>query len=369
MGEYAKVPKRAFEFMEHPKIQPWLTTVQRNRTRQTYAYELLRLLEAIKKTPEQLLSDLEGNPKQASIEIKTHLGGMPSKVVASVRQAAVRSFAAFYECDLRMNGLKIRPARTRKKPYLAWNDAERIIAECKEPYRSTFRFMLWGGIGVDEFAEIQGSAAIQADIEKQRTNDKPYVRIDLRPRKSTIDVYFILVPKQYVPHFPVLTTEYHDKDGQLSRGRQPVGSNDLETYWQRASERAGLRQIGMGPHTLRSAFRSQCAKAGVVREVSEFQMGHGPGDKYGYSREVQDETYVAGELSKLWKGAVAVTEDQLATRDQEIATLRAEVERLQRIEEARKPLDDRMSRLLEDREVQAVLKRRIKATSKKMESS
>lgn len=245
--------------MGHPKVQPWLNTIQSDRTKQSYAYEFLRLLETINKTPDQLLSDLEANPKQTSIDIKSHLGGMPSKVVASLRQAAVKSFAAFYECDLRMNGLKIWPVRTRKKPYLAWNDAERIIAECKEPYRSVFRFMLWGGIAVDEFAEIQGSAEIQADVEKQRSNDKAYIRIDLRPRKSTIDVYFILVPKQYVPRFPVPTTEYHSPDGLRSRGGQPIGSNDLETYWQRASgrvcDRSGWVRIRYGPRSRANAQR------------------------------------------------------------------------------------------------------------------
>jgi len=313
MGEYAKVPKAALEFAKLPKIKEWLATVQRERTQQTYAYELMRLLSDLKKTPEELLETLETKPKETSIEVKTALGSMPSKVVAAVRRAAVKSFAEFYNCDLRLNGLKIRPARSRRKPYLSWDDAERIIIESKEPYRGVFRFMLWGGIGCDEFAEIQAKPDLHAAIEQQRADaEKQYVRIDLRPRKTTLDTYFILVPKQFAPRFPVLTLEYGN------RGGQPIGSNDLETTWQRASKRAGLRQIGMGPHTLRSAFRSQCARAKVELAVAEFQMGHGAGDKYGYAREVEDEEYVASELAKIWKRTAVVTEDELASRDKQI---------------------------------------------------
>jgi len=272
----------------------------------------MRLLSDLKKTPEQLLSDLDSKPKETSIEVKTALGSMRSKVVASVRRAAVKSFAEFHDCDLRLNGLKLRPARSRRKPYLSWDDAERIIIESKEPYRSVFRFMLWGGIGCDEFAEIQANPEVHEGIEQQRANEKSYIRFDLRPRKSTVDDYYVLVPKQFVPRFPVLTLKYGN------RGGRPIGSNDLETTWQRASRRAGLRQIGMGPHTLRSAFRSQCAKAKVEEAVAEFQMGHGPGDKYGYSREVQDETYVASELSKLWKGVTPVTTAEFNERIREL---------------------------------------------------
>lgn len=60
-------------------------------------------------------------------------------------------------------------------------------------------------------------------------------------------------------------------------------------------------------------------------------MGHGPGDKYGYSREVQDETYVASELAKLWKGTVPITATELDERDKRIAELERQVQDLTRL--------------------------------------
>ena len=61
-------------------------------------------------------------------------------------------------------------------------------------------------------------------------------------------------------------------------------------------------------------------------------MGHGGGDKYGYSREVLDEDYCAKELAKLWRPNVVSGED-LASRDSRIKKLEeelAETERLTR---------------------------------------
>jgi integrase len=220
--------------------------------------------------------------------------------------SAVKSFTAFYETPISLNGLKIRVARVRRKPELSWQNAERIIAKAKDPYQSAYRFLLWSGLGLDEFKEIQNSVEIQTAIEKQRADPtRPYIRIDLRPRKNNIDTYYVLVLKEFVPKLPLQTYEFRVKAGprigELLRGGQLIDNLDLEMNWQRACERAGLRQIGVGPHTLRSAFRSQCAKLGVSDAVAEFLMGHGSRDTYGYSREYQDEALIARELAKLWQ--------------------------------------------------------------------
>jgi hypothetical protein len=67
----------------------------------------------------------------------------------------------------------------------------------------------------------------------------------------------------------------------------------------------------------------------VELAVAEFQMGHGAGDKYGYAREVEDEEYVASELSKIWKRTAVVTEDELASRDKEITDQAARIAQLE----------------------------------------
>lgn len=316
------VSRETAAFIQDPVVQQWTKAIPNERTRLWYAYNLMRFLKGVGRTPQQFLDEIEKNPKQVSIYAKSHLGSLKSRASARVQMNALKSFTSFNEAPLSLNGLKIRVVRTRRKPYLTWTDAEKIINECKGLYRSAFKFLLWGGLGLDEFAEIQQSPEIQASIESQRSNDKPYIRIDLRPRKSNTDTYFVLVPKEYVPKFPLVTADYGNRGGKL------IDSLDAEMNWQRARQRAGIRQVGLGPHTLRSAFRSQCARVGVVDAVAEFEMGHGSRDKYGYSRETTDESYVADELSKLWKTTEVVTATELADRDRRIAQLEAQIEDL-----------------------------------------
>jgi len=315
--------KATTSFAEHPKVKPWMMSLQSERTKEWYPYMLMRFLDGIKRTPDMFLVELDKNPKPTSIEVKSYLGSIESKGTARAMLSAVKSFTDFHEAGLKLNGLHIRVVRTRRKPYLSWTDAEKIIGEAKEPYRSAFRFLLWSGLGEDEFVEIQQGTEIQTMIEERRNDEtKSYIRIDLKPRKANTDVFFTLVPKEYVPRFPVKTLDYGTRGGQL------VEQIDLQMNWQRASKRVGLRQIGMGPHTLRSAFSSQCAKVGVVDAVAEFQMGHGAGDKYGYRRETEDESYVANELTKLWKTVTPITATALDEQNERISKLEADNENL-----------------------------------------
>jgi len=323
------VSKDTLVFLQDPTVSKWASSLSSERGRLQYAYHLKRFLTGLETTPAAFLSEIETSPKQVSIKTKSYLGAFPSKATARIMTNAVKSFVRFYEAELPLNGLRIRVPRTRKKPYLSWPDAERILGASKEPYRSTFRFLLWSGLGLDELAEINRSAEIQAAITKQ-LNDagKTYVRIDLRPRKSNTDTYFVLVPKQYVPAFPVTTLIYDGTiHGKRKRGGKLVSNLVMETNWTRACKRVGLHQIGLGPHSLRSAFRSQCAKVGVSDAVAEFSMGHGSRDVHGYSRETEDETFLVSELSKLWNQNTVVSAESLNAAKTELADLRALVKK------------------------------------------
>ena len=301
-----RISKATFPWIEeHEPASIWFKAISQNRTSNRYAYNLMLFMQGMDTTPEQFLANAESNPKALSIAVKSYIGSLKSRAAARSQFAALRSFIAFHEAPIPLNGLKVRVPRTRKKPYLAWHDAEKIIIESRPPYRDVFRFLLWSGLGLDELNEIQSSAEIQKHIEAQRNNSKTYIRIDLRPRKSNIDSYFALVPKPYVPHFPILTTDYGN------RGKQPVSSIDAEMNWTRARRRAGIEEIGLGPHTLRSSFRSECGRLGVADAVAESQMGHGGRERYGYSRETTDEAYVVSELSKLWNATTPVTTEEL----------------------------------------------------------
>jgi CRISPR/Cas system-associated protein Cas5 (RAMP superfamily) len=230
-------------------------------------------------------------------------------------KAAVKSFLEFYETGVHVNS-KISLRRKWQKPYLSWEDAERIISKTREPYESVLRFMLWSGLGQDEVVEINSSNEIQQNIEKQMKNDKDYVIIDLEPRKKTLTRYFTAVPKRYLPKFPVHTLDYR------IRGDKLVTRQVIEDRFRKAAQQVELYHLGMGPHTLMSVFESQCGMAGVKDNVIEFARGHGGGDKYGYRREVLNEEFLVKELRKLWEHTKPVTESDLRQVSDKYETLR-----------------------------------------------
>ena len=292
-------------FLKHPEVKSWyegIVTELKESTREMYILHLMRYLG--KEDPAVFLKRAQENPREVTIEIKGRLGERykRSMSAAHLTKYALRSFLGFHEVDMEIK-TKIKVRRIRKKPELSWEDADRIIVETDEPYRTIFKFMKWSGLGEDEVMEIQTSPSIRRRIEAQKSNANPYIKIDLSPRKSTIDEFFTLAPKQYMPEFP-LKTKVH-----MNRGGSLIDPHDMQNVWRRAAKKVKLWQEGLGPHTLRSTFKSQCGKSGVARAVSEFCMGHGGGDQYGYSRETTDEKYVASELRKLWIGQTGTPEE------------------------------------------------------------
>lgn len=319
--EMTTVKQQLAEFAEIPEIKAWINGSQmKPSTSQYYIRRLCQFLEG--EAPKALIDRSLKNPREVSIELKGRIGKVAQKTASTAfhMRAALKSFAEFYELPLHFNG-SIRIRRKWSKPYLKWEDAERIISKCRQPYEAVFRFMLWAGIGSDEFLEINGSMKIQKTIEEQVKKGKEYVIIDLEPRKQTLTRYFTAVPKQYVPQFPIRTLDYG------IRGKKPITRQALEDRFRKAAKSVGLHQVGMGPHTLRSVFTSQCAMVGVRESVCEFLKGHGAGDKYGYSREVLNEEYVVKELRKLQKPTL--TEDDLQARDQRIQELESRLKEME----------------------------------------
>jgi hypothetical protein len=317
--------KEALEkFLQIPEVKQWYNGVGmhlKDSTRSEYANHLIKFFE--KETPADFIKRAQEKPRETAIEVKGRLGELYKHSMndAHLTKYALRSFVEFHEIELRING-KIRVRRTRPKPELPWENADKIILETDEPYRSLYTFMKWAGLGEDEVMEIQNSTEIQRKIQAQRSKDKLYIKIALSPRKSTLDEFFTLVPKQYVPKFPLKTKAHKDRGGAL------IDPHDMQQVWRRAAKKTGLWQIGLGPHTLRSTFKSQCGKLGVPMAVSEFCMGHGGGDKYGYGREVLNEEYMAKELRKLWEQTKPASEtdliavqEQLKKREEEISLL------------------------------------------------
>jgi hypothetical protein len=299
VAELVTKKDRVERFQEIPEIKTWLDGSDiKPSTRGYYAKRLFEFLDG--EAPKHFLDRALKSPREISIQIKTKIGKavQNSPSIAFHMRAALKSFLEFYETDVHLNG-KLKLRRKWNKPYLSWADAEKIIAKCREPYESIFRFMLWSGLGQDEVIEINSSSEIQQRIEKQRADpNRDYIIIDLEPRKQTLSRYFTVAPKDLVPKFPLRTLDYR------IRGGKPIHVQATEDRFRKAAKQVGLYQKGMGPHTLRSVFTSQCAMVGVAQAVCEFVKGHGAGDKYGYSREVLNEKYVIEELRKLQSPSV-----------------------------------------------------------------
>jgi hypothetical protein len=346
VAELVTKKERILRFQQIPEIKNWLDGSDiKPTTRWNYSQRLYEFLDG--QPPKQFLEKALKDPRGLSIEVKTKLAPVikRSPSIAFHMRAAVKSLLEFYETGIHLNS-KVKLRRSWKKPYLAWADAEKIIGKTREPYETVLRFMLWAGIGSDEFLEINGSRQIQANLAKQMAdNARDYVIIDLEPRKQTLTRYFTAVPKRYVPKFPVINLDYK------IRGGKPITRQNLEERFRKAATEVDLYEKGMGPHILRSVFTSQCAMLGVRESVCEFLKGHGGGDKYGYSREVLNEEYVVKELRKLWEPATV--------RKEEVEELRTKLARLEEKEEARKRPDSYMDQLMADQEFEQFVRKKI----------
>lgn len=229
-------------FLAIPEIKLWHDGVApelKPSTRNLYTIYLMRYFG--KDNPATFLKNAQENPRQAALEVKGRLGELYRHSMNGAHQTkyALRSLVQFHEINLTING-KIKIRRTRQKPELTWENADKIIQETDEPYRSIFSFMKWSGLGEDEFMEIQGSSEIQRRIEEQRNNDKRYIKIRLSPRKSNLHDFFTLAPKQYVPEFPLYTKSYS------GRGRNLIDPHDLQNVWRRAAKKTALWHEGLG---------------------------------------------------------------------------------------------------------------------------
>ncbi|MGP8070950.1 MAG: hypothetical protein ACLP5V_13785 [Candidatus Bathyarchaeia archaeon] len=214
----------------------------------------------------------------------------------------------------------------------------------KEPYADVCRFMLVGGLGWHEFKEINESEQLQAEITKQAKNDKPYVRLDLTPRKNNVDFWPVLLLKKFIPSLPAKTHDWY-KD----RGGKQITQSDLGFSWRKAAQEFELWERDSGPDLLRSVFKSTCRKIGVAEPAIEGQLGHT--DAMNYGREWQDEAYVAKELSKFWHfletGVSTAIHEELKALQEENRQQREENRRL-REELEKRPTLEQMRHVLKD---------------------
>lgn len=300
------VNERIQAFVQIPEISAWHRTVDlKPRSRENYSLRLMQLFDRMQLSPAQFLKDCDSNRKQVLGRIKLALGEVRehSASIAHQQRAALVSFVGFYQDQfdepLAIN-YKVKLRRVRMKKGLTFPEAEKIIAECSHPYREIFKFLLWSGMDQSTFAYINSNSKIIADIRNQLDDPtRDYVRIDLPPRKSNVDVYFVMVPKFAFENLalPVSTRTHKLRNGDM-KGGNPISPMKLKKRWSYAAKKAKLWYIGMGAHHLRSAYHTQAVRANVDDRMLLFHLGKG-GDKFGYVRP--EEQGVVRELRKLWK--------------------------------------------------------------------
>jgi integrase len=160
----------------------------------------------------------------------------------------------------------------------------------------------------------------------------------------------------------------HNAEAIYHRMMRTVNSAGLKTKMDSESRRYAIH-----PHSLRKFFFSNCLSAGLDRGLTEGFMGHNFALDSNYLRmsddELKEQYLKAADRLTFNGGTNRAVQSRLDALEDENQTLRSTVEHLQKVEETRKPADDLMNTLLEDPEVQAFLKRRLKATSKVLSST
>jgi hypothetical protein len=298
--------ERIEQFIQLPEVAAWYKAADlKPRTRGNYSLRLLQIFDAMKLTPTQFLEECNSNRKQVLGRIKAALGEVRvrSASIAHEQRAALVNFVSYYQDQfdepITIN-YKVKLRRVRMKKGLTFEQADKIIAECSHPYREIFRFLLWSGMDQSTFSYINSNPKLIAEIQAQLSDPtRDYVRVDLPPRKSNMDVYFVCVPKMAFENLtlPVSTRTHKLRNGEVHGGNL-IEPMKLKKRWKYASKKAKLDYVGMGAHHLRSAFHTQGVRANVDDRMLLFHLGKG-GDKFGYVRP--DEQDVVRELRKVWE--------------------------------------------------------------------
>jgi hypothetical protein len=322
---------RISEFVRAPEISVWYNGVDlKLGTKENYAHRLMELFDLMKIHPSEFLKACDSNRKELLGRIKVSLGESRTHrgaAIAHQQRAALVSFVSYHQNQLDEPltiNFKVKLRRVRMKKGLTFEDAEKIIAECTHPYREIFRFLLWSGIDQSTFSYINGNTEILRSVQTQLSDaTRDYVRIDLPPRKNNTDVYFLIVPKFAFDNLklPISTREHRLRDGTVTGGNA-ITPMKLKKRWRLAAKKAGLYYVGMGAHSLRSAFQTQAVRAHVDDRMLQFQMGRGA-DKYGYVRP--DESDVAKELRKLWAFTKPITTQDFESQRNELVSLKREL--------------------------------------------
>jgi hypothetical protein len=324
--------KRLAQFQAITEIQHWESVFKGTKSTFTiYSKYFMQYLGT--ETPAQFTAACKADPDKESNVIDAKLTAIYRQSTSKANQTAfaILSFLKSHKIkglDIDTKALKVKGIRQGN--YLSYENAQKIISKTDSPYAEIFDFMLHSGLGADEIGEIQLDKQIQAFIEQQRTNDKSYVRINMKARKGSSKPFYTLVPKDKVPKFPLNNkviggVRKGKPTNKKARGGTPVSPYDLRENWRRAAKKAKLWQAGMGPHVLMSVFESTAGMAGTNQAAIQMARGHRYVDKYGYARQAQNEEWTSQELQKYWNYAKPATSQQVRKLEEENKLLKESI--------------------------------------------
>ena len=328
-------------------FETWLAQLweKKPQTARGYGAGLRRLLDLMKIDSETLLRRAKRDPKKTWIAMKeTAKMGFPKASVMITALYAGRRFLLDQDEYMMLPPAKLKIQKVKPPVHLTWDDANAIANAAASPYNMIFRIMLQSGWGIGEFLKFNTSetwARVKAKLVKE--SNAECFRFDFSGRKKNDRPFYSLVPMKTLKECVALEAKKKMNLPMCGRGRNGASGTPLDhahvfsarTYidsaFRTALKRAPVTDVQGTPsaHELRDVFFTRAIQVGCADSAANFVMGHMI-DKLGYNKSSEDEGWVWGEIKKI-HGPAAVTEDALLSRDREIETLRARLERLEAI--------------------------------------
>jgi integrase len=295
-------------YRQDPYYSDWVKILH-PRTRVNYESCLFRVLKGLGLNPTQVIDLAKTDNDALSKRFKVFLLSANNGISPSYKiqmRAAFKSFLNLHELDVKLLGLKIKTTKT-SKPYLSWEDAERIISLASPEYAPIYTFMLYSGLDTERFRQLNTDTKRLADIRKQLEDvTKLWIKVDIPEGRKQSSPYYVLVPPSIAKLLPVL-----DQSGRPIHIRQ-----NIHYAWAVARVRAGFNYARFGQHNLRSVWDTEATKRGLPKELREFQLGHEV-DSYHYQRINQDLPWVIQQFNKAFEAKPLATMQQLEALQQE----------------------------------------------------
>lgn len=335
------------------------------RTAETYATALRMWAKSRNtKSPDDAIQEIRTKGLDPYSVLQDFIGNLHSRKLAPQTilsyVTAVKGF--LLDCDFDISPLKLRAKVVMPQQYEVSTDRAPTVDEVR-------RILLRGNLSTKVAVTMLCSSGLRlGELGSLRVGDIQFGK-EGEPSKIVLKAARTKTRKSRVTFMTSeaagLLKEYlgerrKDPDSKVF----PEGGEAIYHRIMRAVKAAGLktkmdsesRRYAIHPHSLRKFFFSNCLSAGLDRGLTEGFMGHVFAQDSAYLRlsdqDLMKEYVKAGDrLTFLTSVHPEVT--------QELETLRAEVDRLTKVEKARKPADDLMSTLLEDKEVLDFLKRRL----------